>query len=267
MHKNRVILADILTATAGHQVCNKYLEKEMQAAIEDQELEATQDEIEKLCYRIRVQMSHLRDANIQKFAIPQRFAAANGLVHMITVGDPPVAAKKRKKNKSKKTNESSTPKAQRRKLDRSENSASQSASATSPMPRFDATHRNQHLLALAGDEADDDSDNSVQEVEIAKVPAPRVDLEMELDDVLADLFTHPQPLENKDEPVTSTPPKKVGQSINTPEKLDNPKVVVNYKAVESVLLANSMNTPPPTLAEYNKLSKRPAVEKKENKTR
>ena len=264
MHKNRAILADILTATAGHQVCNLFLVKEMQDAIKDQELQASLEEIEQLCYRIRVQMSHLRDAKIKNFAIPQRCAAVNGIVHMITVDSPPVAAKAKRRKLHR--SGSTTPKAKHRKLDRSDSSASQSAN--SPMPPFDATHSNQHVLALAdeADEDDEDSDNSVQEIQVVKIPAPRVDLEIELDDVLADLFTHPQPQPLEDVPdVASTPKKKVGQSADTPEKLDNAKVVVNYTAVEAVLAANSKTTPPPTLAEYNKLFKRPAAAKKKKK--
>ena len=88
LHKNRVCLADVLTASSGYQLNPTYTTAEVIATVKDKDIASTADACEKYGYRLRAQLSHLMAARKNTWAPPQKFDAVRGLINMTRVDEP-----------------------------------------------------------------------------------------------------------------------------------------------------------------------------------
>ena len=291
--KNRSCLADVLAATGGYQMKPTYATEEMAAAAAASETEGTADDIEKCGYRLRTMMCHLRDAKKNSWKPPAKYDAVRGLISIVRVEPPPLhrkslqkAAKKAANKAVKKAAASRKPK---RQLERNTSSTShQSSDATSslapPSPLGALSPFKCQAAPVGGSDSED-----IEEIPILKAAPPQINLELDLDTVIADLFAEPQPKKQEIQTVAvaETPQKPKKQEfqtvavVETPEKpaaskpkkqeiqtvavVEAPaKISIDYNAI-AALLEGSDATMAPTASEYTQMFKKPAAARKKGK--
>ena len=79
LYKNRSCLQDVLTSTGGFQLKSTYATEEMQLAVDAAEMEGS--DVEKAAYRLRVMMSHLRDAKKKQLGTTKKIRCSSRAHH------------------------------------------------------------------------------------------------------------------------------------------------------------------------------------------
>ena len=97
IYRNRAVVTDLLNASGGYQLPQKAFEKVAETwHLQEGNFEADAEDIVKFVYRCRVQMAHLRYANLNGWTPPTKFQALRGLIQIARIDDPSSSCREQK---------------------------------------------------------------------------------------------------------------------------------------------------------------------------
>ena len=88
LYKHRGFLSDAFKASEGYLLRQRVLHKQMADFSRNRDIAGSPAEIEALCYRIRAMMSHLREAKLKAFKIPERFESLSSTLFHVKISPP-----------------------------------------------------------------------------------------------------------------------------------------------------------------------------------
>ena len=88
LYKHRGFLSDAFKASEGYLLRQRVLHKQMADFSRNRDIAGSPAEIEALCYRIRAMMSHLREAKLKAFKIPERFESLSATLFHVKISPP-----------------------------------------------------------------------------------------------------------------------------------------------------------------------------------